>query len=144
MGPTWSCLSPVTSPTVTSPKILLGVCPSFELAVARKAAEYYELPKLPQVMFYATLLNEAEKLGVLQGRALQSLESALIELRWSTLESWVWLYGDRIFEARFRPPAGSGERSRPSRQEEGVEVEPEDEGSAIGAVVSPYSGDEQG
>ncbi|KAJ8441773.1 hypothetical protein Cgig2_009019 [Carnegiea gigantea] len=49
------------------------------------------------------LLNEAERLGVLQRWALQSFESALIELRWSTFESWVWLYGDRIFEAQFCP-----------------------------------------
>ncbi|KAJ8447437.1 hypothetical protein Cgig2_019431 [Carnegiea gigantea] len=31
-----------------------------------------------------------------------------MDLRWSTFEAWVWLYGDRIFKARFRPQAGSG------------------------------------
>ncbi|KAJ8436973.1 LOW QUALITY PROTEIN: hypothetical protein Cgig2_012260 [Carnegiea gigantea] len=91
---------------VTTPKRLLG--PIFELAVAEEAAEYYELPELPQVIFYAILLNKAERLGVLQGR-------------------WVWLYGGQIFEARFCPKVGSGESSIASRQEEGSDVEPEDE-----------------
>jgi len=67
--------------------------------VTEEADEYYELPELPQVIIYAMLLNEAERLGVLQGQALRSLELALIKLHWSTFESWVWLYGDRIFEA---------------------------------------------
>ncbi|KAJ8426095.1 hypothetical protein Cgig2_006576 [Carnegiea gigantea] len=67
------------------------------------------------------LLNEAKRLGVMQRRALRSLESALIELHWSTFESWVWLYGDRIFEAQFRPKVGSAESSGTGREEEGSE-----------------------
>ena len=43
-----------------------ALCPSFEVAVAEEATEYYELPELPQVMFYAMLLNKAERLWVLQ------------------------------------------------------------------------------
>ncbi|KAJ8424793.1 hypothetical protein Cgig2_017309 [Carnegiea gigantea] len=35
----------------------------FELAVAEEAAKYYELPELPQVIFYAIPLNEAQRLG---------------------------------------------------------------------------------
>ena len=61
----------------------------------------FELPELPQVIFYATLLNKAERLGVLPGRTLCIMESGLIELRWSTFEVWVWQNGDRILEARF-------------------------------------------
>ncbi|KAJ8429329.1 hypothetical protein Cgig2_026559 [Carnegiea gigantea] len=61
------------------------LCPSFELAMAEQATEYYELSELPQVVFYAMLLNEAERLGVLQGQALQSLELALTELHWSDI-----------------------------------------------------------
>ncbi|KAJ8424041.1 hypothetical protein Cgig2_023226 [Carnegiea gigantea] len=33
------------------------------LAVSKEAAEYYELPELPQMIFCAMLLNEAERLG---------------------------------------------------------------------------------
>ncbi|KAJ8420506.1 hypothetical protein Cgig2_015270 [Carnegiea gigantea] len=40
-----------------------GLCLSFELAVAEGAVEYYELPDLPQLIFYAMLLSEAERLG---------------------------------------------------------------------------------
>ncbi|KAJ8423406.1 LOW QUALITY PROTEIN: hypothetical protein Cgig2_030573 [Carnegiea gigantea] len=58
------------------------LCPDFELAVAKQATEYYELPELPQ--------------------ALRSFQSAFTELRWSAIESWIWLFGDRIYEARFR------------------------------------------
>jgi len=65
------------------------------------------------------------------------LELALIELCWRTFEWWVWLYGDRMFEARFRPKVGSWESSRTSREEESSEVEPEDEDSAIEKAASP-------
>ena len=57
--------------------------------MAEEVAEYYELPELPQVIFYTMLLNKVERLGVLQGRALRSLELALVMLHWSTFESWV-------------------------------------------------------
>ncbi|KAJ8427424.1 hypothetical protein Cgig2_019036 [Carnegiea gigantea] len=80
-----------------------ALCPSFELVVVEEASEYYEPLELPQVIFYVMLLNKAER--------LRSLESALIKLPWSTFESWVWLYGDRIFEARFCPKFRSGESS---------------------------------
>ena len=81
------------------PKDFQTLCPGFELAVAERAAEYYGLSELPQVIFYAMLLNEAEGLGVLQGQVLRSLESAITELCWSAFKSWVWLFGDRIYEA---------------------------------------------
>ncbi|KAJ8446511.1 hypothetical protein Cgig2_027473 [Carnegiea gigantea] len=111
----------VAFPSSPLPKDFQALYPNFELAVANEAAEYYELPELPQVIFYAMLLDETERLGVVQGRALRSLESALVELRWSTFESWVWLYSDRIFEAQFRLMAGSGESSRVRRPGEGSE-----------------------
>ncbi|KAJ8452005.1 LOW QUALITY PROTEIN: hypothetical protein Cgig2_016586 [Carnegiea gigantea] len=74
-----------------APAILHGtdtLCPSFELAVAEEATEYYELRELSQVIFYTMLLNEAERLGE---QALRSLESALTKLRWSAFESWIKL-----------------------------------------------------
>ncbi|KAJ8419437.1 hypothetical protein Cgig2_027357 [Carnegiea gigantea] len=46
------------------------------------------------------------------------------------------LYGDRIFEARFRPKVGSGESSGTGSQKEGSGVEPEDEDSAIEKAAS--------
>ncbi|KAJ8420628.1 hypothetical protein Cgig2_027118 [Carnegiea gigantea] len=78
-------------------------CTSYE---ACAAAEYYELSELPQVIFYATLLDEVEKLDVLHGPRLRSLEVALTELHWRAIESWIWLFGDRIYEAQFRPKSG--------------------------------------
>jgi len=48
--------------------------------MAEEAAGCFELPELPQVIFYAMLLNEAVKLGVLHGRTLWEMESALTEL----------------------------------------------------------------
>ncbi|KAJ8428574.1 hypothetical protein Cgig2_021632 [Carnegiea gigantea] len=97
--------------------------PSYKLAVAENAAKDNELPELPQVIIYAMLLNEAERFGVLHGRALRTLESALTELHWSTFELWVWMYGDRIFEARFRTKAAPEGSSEADLQEEGLEVE---------------------
>ncbi|KAJ8438780.1 hypothetical protein Cgig2_009898 [Carnegiea gigantea] len=70
-------------------------------------------------------------MGVLHGRMLREMESALTELRWSTFESWVWLYGNRIFEARFWAKAEPKEdSSRARQQEEDSEAEQRDESSA--------------
>ncbi|KAJ8452571.1 hypothetical protein Cgig2_004907 [Carnegiea gigantea] len=99
------------------PKDFQSLCPDFELAMAEQAAAYYELLELPQAIFYAMLLNEAEKLGVLHGPRLRSLEVALTELRWGVFESWIWLFGGRVYEARFRP-SSSGEGARTGRQGE--------------------------
>ena len=82
-----------------------ALCQSYELAMVEEAAGCFGLLELPHVIFYAMLLNEAERLGVLHGRTLRAMESALTELRWSTFDSWVWLNGDRIIEARFRVKA---------------------------------------
>ncbi|KAJ8444585.1 hypothetical protein Cgig2_013864 [Carnegiea gigantea] len=72
-----------------------ALCSSFELAVAEEAAEYYELLELPLMIFYAMLLNEAERLGGLVRTSASALESALIELCWSAFESWAWLSASR-------------------------------------------------
>ena len=39
--------------------------------MAKEAVEHFELPELSQVIFYAMLLNEANRLGVLHGKALE-------------------------------------------------------------------------
>ncbi|KAJ8433086.1 hypothetical protein Cgig2_014134 [Carnegiea gigantea] len=83
-----------------------------------RAAAYYELPELPQAIFYAMLLNEAEELGVLHGPRLWLLEVALTELRWGAFESWIWSFDDRVYEARFYPKSSSGEGVRTGRQGE--------------------------
>ncbi|KAJ8444874.1 hypothetical protein Cgig2_029805 [Carnegiea gigantea] len=92
-----------------------ALCLSYEFAVAEEAARRFGLPKLPQVNFYAMLLNKAERLGVLYGRTLRVMDSALTELRWNTFESWVWLNRDRIFKAWFQAKA--------EQKEEGSEAE---------------------
>ncbi|KAJ8435910.1 LOW QUALITY PROTEIN: hypothetical protein Cgig2_010029 [Carnegiea gigantea] len=92
-----------------------ALCPSYKLAVAEEAAWCFELPELPQAIFYAMLLNEAGRLGVLYGQMLHVIELTLTKLRWSTFESWVWLNGDRIFEARFWVKAEQKEESSRSR-----------------------------
>ncbi|KAJ8423630.1 hypothetical protein Cgig2_028489 [Carnegiea gigantea] len=70
------------------------------LFVAEQAAEYYELPKLPQVIFYVIFSTRPRSLV------------ALTELRWGAFESWIWLFGDRVYEAQFHPKSGSGKGMR--------------------------------
>ena len=94
------------------PKVFQALCPSYELTVVEEAAQDYELPELPHVISYVMLLNEAKRLGVLHGRALRTLKLALSELCGSTFESWVWLYGDRIFEAWLQIKGEPEESSR--------------------------------
>ncbi|KAJ8419943.1 LOW QUALITY PROTEIN: hypothetical protein Cgig2_020753 [Carnegiea gigantea] len=85
-----------------------ALCLSYELAVVEEAALCFEVPKLTQVIFYAMLLNEAERLGVLHGQTLHIMELALIGLRWSTFEAW---NRDRVLEAQFREEAEQKEES---------------------------------
>ncbi|KAJ8429990.1 hypothetical protein Cgig2_033915 [Carnegiea gigantea] len=89
----------------------------------------------------------AERLGVLHGRALRALESALTELHWSTFET-----GCGCMLTRFSKP-GSGRRQHQRKvrgaglQEEGSKVEPEGEGSAGEGSASegaPSDDDKQG
>ena len=106
----------VAVPPSPLPKDFQALCPSYELAVGKEAAGCFELPELPQVIFYAMLLNEAERLGVLHGQMLRIIELTLTELHWSTFESWVWLYGDRIFEAQFQANTEPKEEISRARQ----------------------------
>ncbi|KAJ8427838.1 LOW QUALITY PROTEIN: hypothetical protein Cgig2_029755 [Carnegiea gigantea] len=127
-------------PSSPLPKEFRALCLTYELAVAEEAAEHYDLPELPQVIFYVVLLNEAERFGVLHGRALRTLESALTELHWSIFESWVWSHGDRIFEPQFRTKA---ELEKSSGAEDS-EVKLEGEGLATEGAASPFDDDKQG
>ncbi|KAJ8439392.1 LOW QUALITY PROTEIN: hypothetical protein Cgig2_021806 [Carnegiea gigantea] len=81
----------VAFPPSSLPKDFQALCPSYDLVVAMEAAERFELPELPQVIFYAMLLSKAVRLGVLHGRTLRPMEAALTELRWSAFELWVWI-----------------------------------------------------
>jgi len=50
------------------PKDFQALCPSYELAVAEEAAWRFELFELPQVIFYAMLLNKLRGWGSCMGR----------------------------------------------------------------------------
>ncbi|KAJ8436377.1 LOW QUALITY PROTEIN: hypothetical protein Cgig2_032198 [Carnegiea gigantea] len=69
MGPARGCLLPLPFP-----KDFQALCPSCELAVAEEAVGRFELPELPQVIFYAMLLSKAERLGVLHERTLRIIK----------------------------------------------------------------------
>ena len=65
------------------------LCPWFLLSEAKGAAADFELPKIVQATFYATLLNEAVEIGVAHDFTAESMKSSLIGLRWSTFEVWM-------------------------------------------------------
>jgi len=98
------------------PRDFRSLCPDFDFAAAEQAAKHYKLPELLQAIFYAMLLSEAKKLGVLHGPRLQSLEVALTELRWGAFESWIWLFDDRVYEARFHPKSDLSEGRSSGRE----------------------------
>ncbi|KAJ8420374.1 hypothetical protein Cgig2_026993 [Carnegiea gigantea] len=81
LGPTGEA-----SPPSPFSKDFQSLCRNFDLATVVQAAAYYELPELPQAIFYAMLLKAADKLGVLHGPRLRSLEVALTELHWGAFE----------------------------------------------------------
>ncbi|KAJ8424732.1 hypothetical protein Cgig2_010032 [Carnegiea gigantea] len=100
----WGCLFPVASS-----EGFTGPVPSYELTVAEEAVGHFTLPELAHVIFYAMILNEAMRLGVLHRRTLREMESALTKLRWSTFESWVGMAG----------PKGEGEKGKEGKRETG-------------------------
>jgi len=53
-------------------------------------AQDFLLPEIPEVVFYAMLLNDVVKMGVLCGGMIDIMESTLVELPWSTFKEWVW------------------------------------------------------
>ncbi|KAJ8420236.1 hypothetical protein Cgig2_023223 [Carnegiea gigantea] len=96
------------------------LCPNFELSAIQEAAWDFFLVKIPQVVFYVMLLNDAVKLVVLRGGMIEIPESALMELRWSTFEEWVWRNRDNIPRAPYpetnsnrEESSGSGKASPP-------------------------------
>ncbi|KAJ8422958.1 LOW QUALITY PROTEIN: hypothetical protein Cgig2_031580 [Carnegiea gigantea] len=101
------------------PKDFQTLCLGFELA----AAERYEVLELPQVIFYAMLLNEAKRLRVLQGQRLRSLEpppncvrvplsrgSGYLATRSTKLDSTHRAVWERMREPVVRSRARVGER----------------------------------
>ncbi|KAJ8428174.1 hypothetical protein Cgig2_015615 [Carnegiea gigantea] len=64
----------VAFPPLPLPNDFQVPCPRYELVVAKEATQHFELLELPPVIFYAMLLNEAERLGVLTRRRVQMLK----------------------------------------------------------------------
>ncbi|KAJ8422319.1 hypothetical protein Cgig2_027688 [Carnegiea gigantea] len=66
-------------PPLLLPYDYKDLCPDFNLAAAEEAAQDFLLPEIPEVVFYAMLLNDAVKIGVLCGGMIDIMESALVE-----------------------------------------------------------------
>ncbi|KAJ8424902.1 LOW QUALITY PROTEIN: hypothetical protein Cgig2_007627 [Carnegiea gigantea] len=79
------------------------LCPRFSLAKAEDTATEFEIPKM--ATFYATLLNEAFKLGMAHEYTAESMKSSLVGLRWSTFEVWLDCIDCVIREAHLYCPA---------------------------------------
>ena len=128
-------------PLLTLPNNFQALCPSYELAVAKEIARRFELPELPQVIFYMCFLTKRRGWG--SCRIVRIMESTLTELRWSTFELWVWLNRDQIFEARFREKAKHEEES--SDVERVASSSDDDEQGKVGQeeVVFPSDDDKQ-
>ncbi|KAJ8427202.1 LOW QUALITY PROTEIN: hypothetical protein Cgig2_011778 [Carnegiea gigantea] len=56
------------------------LCPEFDLTTAEGVARDFLLPERPQVVFWAMLLNDAVKLGVLRRGMVEIMESTFVEL----------------------------------------------------------------
>ncbi|KAJ8428755.1 hypothetical protein Cgig2_003069 [Carnegiea gigantea] len=84
----------VVFPPLQLPSGYKELCLDFVLVEAEKYARNYEVPELPQVVFLEMLLNGAMKLSILCGWTIEIMESALTELRWSTMyhvrETFKW------------------------------------------------------
>ncbi|KAJ8433817.1 hypothetical protein Cgig2_017887 [Carnegiea gigantea] len=66
-----------------------GHCPNFELLVTMRYAESSHTPEMIQAIFYAMVLNEVAELGLSSRIAMDCMMSALRELKWDVIESWL-------------------------------------------------------
>jgi len=89
--------------TTFSPLPLLydykDLCLDFDLATTEETIWDFYLPEIPQVVFFAMVLNDAVKIGVLHRWMITIIESALKELRWSIFEECLQCKSDDILEA---------------------------------------------
>ncbi|KAJ8432190.1 hypothetical protein Cgig2_013732 [Carnegiea gigantea] len=90
------------------------LCSGFVLCEAEECAQDYKVPELPHVVFLAMLINDAVKLGILSGRIIGVMESALKELRWSTFQAWVGRNRGRILEAPRQKASSDSEEEESS------------------------------
>ncbi|KAJ8430171.1 hypothetical protein Cgig2_028057 [Carnegiea gigantea] len=101
----------VAFPPLRLPDDYQYLCPNFDLTEAEEAARDFLLLKIPQFVFYVMVLNNVVKLGVLSGGIIEILESALVELRWSTFQKWVWCNKGNILRAHHLEPNTDREES---------------------------------
>jgi len=77
------CHGPVSSTSEQLSKFM----PCFMLSNVERAVPDFELPEMVQETFYAMLLNDAIKLGVVSGPMAVDLKLTLEGLRWVSSKS---------------------------------------------------------
>ncbi|KAJ8423581.1 LOW QUALITY PROTEIN: hypothetical protein Cgig2_002910 [Carnegiea gigantea] len=82
------------------------LCLCFVISEAEQAALDFELPKMVHATFYAMLLNNSVRLGLVGGFIAASLKVSLEGLQWSSFESWI---------LRTRPSRGTATPSARAR-----------------------------
>ncbi|KAJ8444860.1 hypothetical protein Cgig2_029791 [Carnegiea gigantea] len=75
------------------------LCLDFVLSDAEETTRDFLLPEIVQVIFYTMILNDALEMGTLSRDLDEMLKSALVSLRWSTFEVWLWRNRDSILLA---------------------------------------------
>ena len=78
------------------PKNHHDLFPNFNLLVTTWYAYNSRIPEMIQAILYAIVLNEAAELGLSSRIAMDCMMSALWELKWTVIESWLWGIDERL------------------------------------------------
>ncbi|KAJ8427248.1 hypothetical protein Cgig2_023914 [Carnegiea gigantea] len=90
------------------------LCPHFNIAVAEEAARDFRIPEMIQGIFYAMVVNEALKLGVLSRDLAEHLKLCLEGLQWYMCKAWLQLDKLGLLCAKYHICANPGVEVWPS------------------------------
>ena len=89
-----------------------SLCPHFKNVEVERHAHGIKIPETMQLVFYASVLQEVIRFGIVSPLVAQDLDEALERFRWESFEIWLDINGDRLVrcyrrQASTTAPVGS-------------------------------------
>ncbi|KAJ8432305.1 hypothetical protein Cgig2_019234 [Carnegiea gigantea] len=85
----WSSRDPTDPSPRPLPSNYRGLCPRFDLEVARRYAHDSHIPEMASVIFYSMVIDDAAKLGFSRRLTMDVVMWAMRKLDWGPVEAWL-------------------------------------------------------
>ncbi|KAJ8429572.1 hypothetical protein Cgig2_023778 [Carnegiea gigantea] len=96
----WSLRDPMDPGPRPLPSNDHGLCPCFDLKVARRYAHDSHIPEMVSVIFYAIIIDDAAKLGLSRRLTMDVVMWAMRKLDWGYVEAWLGDNDQRLLRAQ--------------------------------------------